>query len=78
MEVDKAEKFMTWLFNIWDAVKEGMIPLVHKYLKEKSYDVNQQRPIDLKTPLHIAVQRRNIEMIKTLISFGANPEIKDN
>jgi hypothetical protein len=41
MEVDKAEKFMTWLFNIWDAVKEGMIPLVHKYLKEKSYNVNQ-------------------------------------
>jgi ankyrin repeat protein len=78
MEVDKAEKFMTWLFNIWDAVKEGMIPLVHKYLKEKSYDVNQQRPIDLKTPLHIAVQRRNIEMIKTLLFYGADTFIRDS
>jgi ankyrin repeat protein len=40
MEIEKAALFMTWLFNIWDAVKEGMIQLVQKYIKDKSYDVN--------------------------------------
>jgi ankyrin repeat protein len=78
MEIEKAELFMTWLFNIWDAVREGMIPLVHKYIKEQSYDVNQQRPVDLKTPLHIAVLRKNLDMVKTLIYYGADTTIKDN
>lgn len=64
MELEKSAKFMTWLYTIWDAVNGGMTQLVIKYLNEKSYDINQKRQSDHKTPLHLAIQNKNVDLVK--------------
>lgn len=33
MEQEKAPRFMTWLYTIWDAVEGGMDKLVNTYIK---------------------------------------------
>lgn len=40
MELEKAQKFMTWLYTIWDAVNNNMTTLVQKYINDKSYGIN--------------------------------------
>jgi ankyrin repeat protein len=65
---------MTWLYTIWDAVSGNIYNLVSKYIKDKSYSVNEPRPGDLKTPLHVAVMSLKLDMIKLLLQLGADPQ----
>ena len=73
MDLEKVRNFMHLLYSIWDVVKDGMIDYLDLYLEEGHYGVNDQRPSDLKTPLHIAVQRNNKEIVKMLLHKGADP-----
>eukprot|EP00347_Sterkiella_histriomuscorum_P011912 403370620 len=77
IDLEKAQKFMTWLYTIWDAVDGGISNLVASYVKQRAYDVNQKRPGDLRTPLHIAVIGLKFDMVKLLIQLGADPIIVD-
>lgn len=77
IDLEKAQKFMTWLYTIWDAANGNMVNLVQKYIKMKSYEVNQRRPGDLKTPLHVAVIAGRIDMIRMLMQLGADPSLRD-
>ncbi|CDW82442.1 ankyrin repeat [Stylonychia lemnae] len=77
IDLEKAQQFMTWLYTIWDAVEGGIINLVASYVKSKDYEVNQKRPGDQKTPLHLAIIGLKFDMIKILIQLGADPLIKD-
>ncbi len=36
----------------------------------------QLQPLEREAPLHLAVNKRDIPMIKTLLHLGADPEIK--
>ena len=77
MEIDKAKNFMTWLYTIWDAVRGDMIQQVITYVQTQSYDVNQKRIGDEMTPLHVAVNSKRLNMVKTLLSLGADIEAVD-
>jgi len=46
-------------------------------IKSNNYDINTQNAIGW-TPLTMAVYTGNLEMVKTLIQEGANPEVADN
>lgn len=75
--MEKVHNFVYLLYSIWDVVKDGMAKYLEKYLDEGHYKVDDQRPSDLKTPLHIAVQRNNKEIVKILLHKGADPYIQD-
>ena len=78
LELEKAKNFLTWLYTIWDAAAEGNLGnQIQYYIKSKAYDVNQKRPGDLKTPLHIAVQNNKVDIARLLLSLGADPNIED-
>jgi ankyrin repeat protein len=58
-------------------VRDGQKSLVQRFLDAK-YDVNTRDPLG-KTPLHIAISSRNVEMALVLISFNATDiNLKDN
>lgn len=50
---------------------------VAKELLTMKADVNCKNKSG-RTPLHIAAQKGNAELVKILLSFGANKTIKDN
>ena len=59
---------------------EGNIDTVCKILKTKDgvKNINQQTSIHKFTPLHFAVMRGHIKIVKMLLDNGANVELKDN
>jgi ankyrin repeat protein len=77
MDLEKAKYYMTWLYTIWDCVNGGMANLIAKYVTSGSYSVNQKRPGDNKTPLHLAVVGKKAEVVRLLMKLGADTQAKD-
>mmetsp|Transcript_35111 Transcript_35111/g.34144 ORF Transcript_35111/g.34144 Transcript_35111/m.34144 type:complete len:101 (+) Transcript_35111:754-1056(+) len=69
---------MTWLYNIWDCVKNEMYSLLYKYINQRYYSINEKRPGDSMTPLHLAVILGKYEVVKMLMRLGADPSIVEN
>lgn len=55
-----------------------MTSIVQKYIKDKSYGVNQKRPGDQKSPLHLAVKNKNLEIVRALLNQGADIYVTDS
>lgn len=54
-----------------------MVGLVIKHISTKAFDVNQPRPANLQTPLHIAIIEKKLEVVQALIKLGADLMLKD-
>ncbi len=61
---------------MFKGIEDGDLELVRYYLKI-GIDVNYQHPEFLALPLSESIRYKNIEMVKLLLSFGANPSIKE-
>src|SRR5438445_12028319 len=59
------------------AVKLNNIDAVEKILQEDICNIDQPRHGDLYTSLHLAVYNKNDEMVKLLLDYKANSNIKD-
>ena len=62
--------------NLWIAAGEGKLELVQYYLESQSLDVNAKDEFEY-TALHAAVSYSQIDIIRFLISKGADVNIRD-
>ncbi len=51
-------------------------PEMINFLAAKGADLNKKGNFDCSTPLHIAVERGDLDTVKLLISLGADPSIR--
>ncbi len=63
--------------NVHHLVETAQLHELKKLLAENPSAVNKAERNTLKTPLHLACERGNIQMIDLLISMGANPTARD-
>ena len=61
---------------LFNGIMDNQIHDVIAMLSAEEVDVNAQNH-NGQTPLHVAIDQQNIDMIKTLIEYGANPNIQD-
>lgn len=57
-------------------VKRGNVPVVESVLKTRKVNINAKNPKDDGTLLHYAVYNDRTEMVKLLLKYGANPNIR--
>lgn len=77
-ELDPGSRLSSSFYHIWDYAKIGDTKKLSNLIKTKEYEVNDQTPKKRQTPLHIAVENKQIESIKTLSLLGADHLIKNN
>lgn len=63
--------------TIHQAAREGNVPLIHRHLTERPQDVNC-RDMNGSTPLLEAVRCGQESAVNTLLSFRADPALKDS
>ena len=58
--------------TLWEAVYHGDITLVQKFIEADRDSVNVPSGIWMNSPLHIAVKRDNLMVLRLLIECNAN------
>lgn len=71
---DEAQKFNRDRFYAWQtihfAAMKGHDKIIH-YMHQQGFDINTRDPRSGYTPLHAAVEQRNVSTVKTLMKLGA-------
>ena len=62
---------------LFNGIEDGNIHEVIAMLDAGEVNINSQNH-NGSTPLHLAVEKGNLDMIKTLLKYGSNPNIQDS
>ena len=76
-DLDPGSRLSAFFYHIWDYAKTGDLKSLTTLIKTKEYDVNDQTPKRKQTPLHVSVENKQAESIKTLFLLGADHSIKN-
>lgn len=76
-ELDISNKFENSFLHIWDYARLGNFVKLEELIEKKICSVNETTFLFKLTPLHIAVEYRQLHVIRLLISLGADPSMKN-
>lgn len=74
-DLDVFNKLDPYFLHIWDHCRMGETEKLKEQIDSKKYSINEQTTIKKNTPLHIAIEFKQIKAIKLLISLGADYKI---
>jgi ankyrin repeat protein len=72
-DFDITGKFLEYFSHIWDFAKEGNDVKVRELISRQRFGVNEATPRLKLTPLHYAVESKQLMTIKSLMMLGADP-----
>lgn len=75
-ELDVSGSYYKSFQHIWDHAKNGNIDEISNMIQEGGYSVNEQTPKLKLTPLHVAIEARQLMCIRFLVQLGADVKIK--
>lgn len=76
-DLDVSNKLEQYFYHIWDYARSGNFEKIEKLVESKVYSVNEQTTSSKITPLHAAVESRQLHMIRTLVRLGADVKAKN-
>ena len=74
-DLDVFNKLDPHFLHIWDYCRLGEVEKIQELIESKKYSINEQTPIKKNTPLHLAVEFKQLKSIKLLISLRADYNI---
>lgn len=74
-DLDVFNKLDPYFLHIWDHCRMGETEKVKELLDLKTYTINEQTTSKKNTPLHLAIEFKQLKTIKLLISLGADHKI---
>ncbi|OMJ80122.1 hypothetical protein SteCoe_19721 [Stentor coeruleus] len=76
-DLDVSNKLEQYFYHIWDYARSGDFEKIEGLIEAKVYSVNEQTVFSKITPLHAAVESRQLHMIRTLVKLGADIKAKN-
>mmetsp|Transcript_8290 Transcript_8290/g.16342 ORF Transcript_8290/g.16342 Transcript_8290/m.16342 type:complete len:957 (+) Transcript_8290:6396-9266(+) len=76
-DFDITGKFADSFYHIWDFAREGNEIRLRDLITKGRYKVNEATPKMKMTPLHIAVENKQLMIIKILMELGADPQMRN-
>lgn len=77
-DFDITGKFAECFTHIWDFAKEGNEYKLRDMIEKRRFSINEATPKHKLTPLHCAVENRQLMVIKALMELGANPHLRND
>ncbi|CAG9332080.1 unnamed protein product [Blepharisma stoltei] len=74
-DLDITGRLTESFYHIWDYAKNGNFNMLREMILTKVFSVNAQTPKRKMTPLHIAVEGKQLHCIHVLIQLGANVKL---
>lgn len=71
-DFDISGKFSEYFSHVWDYAREGNEAKLREVISRGVYDVNEPTPQLNLTPLHFAVEAKQLLVIRTLMELGAD------
>lgn len=75
-DLDVSGSYSKAFLHIWDHAKNGNIDDIGYLVQEGGYSVNEQTTKLKLTPLHVAIESRQLMCIRFLVQLGADVKIK--
>lgn len=77
-DLDVSNKLEKYFYHVWDYAKLGDLIRLERVLASNKFSVDQATRLKQATPLHVAVENKQLHIIRALIALGANPELKNS
>ena len=74
-DLDVCNKLGNCFIHIWDYAKQGDFCKLEEVVDNKECSINSQTFFNKNTLLHVAVENRQLHMIRTLVKLGADKSI---
>jgi ankyrin repeat protein len=77
-DFDVSGKFSESFSHIWDYARDGNEAKIREVIRRKRFGVNELTPKLKLSPLHCAVESKQLAAIKVLIELGGDPYARNN
>lgn len=77
-DLDYSKKMKDSYVHIWDHARNGNIALLKAAIENGEFTINQQTPVLKNTPLHAALQAKQITVIRFLCEMHADTSIRNS